>query len=332
MIPNADAENVKYIFNQFVGGLGTTNLAKHLIDIGMKSQTGKQWTPAMVRNILISRIYIGYVSYGRRETKKTMKNAEIVKSRPVNDDYIEAKGLHDPIITQEVFDRAQELLKSSPIKNVRGDKSIKNPLAGLVKCKYCGNNMFRRPYDKRETPTIVCKTIGCKNVSTDLYLVERRVIELLQQELTNYKYYVENYEKESKSNEKIYEKQIKKIDKELTALRDDLQNALINYNRKKITEDEYIFLRNYTLQEESRLKAQKTAIEAKIQTEELESRKKAIPILEMCLREYYNLSIEDRHSLLNTIIDKIIYDKTAKGGRWNEEARSSFTLELFLKI
>ena len=91
-------------------------------------------------------------------------------------------------------------------------------------------------------------------------------------------------------------------------------------------------MRNYTLDEESRLNGQKKAIEDKMQTEELENRKKAIPILEMCIKEYYTLSIEDRHRLLKTIIDKIVYDKTARDGRWNADARSSFTLELFLKI
>lgn len=332
LVPNADADNVKYIFEQFVGGLGTTNLAKHLIEIGMKSQTGKQWTTNMTRNILMNRIYIGYVSYGRRETKKTMKNAVIVKSRPVNDDFIEAKGLHEPLITQEMFDKAQELLKSSPAKNIRGDKSIKNPLAGLVKCKYCGNNMFRRPYDKREVPTILCKTIGCKCVSTDLTLVEQRVIELLHQELKDYKYFIANYEQEHKSTANTYEKQIKKIDKELSALKDDLQNALIKYNRNIITEGEYIFLRNYTLDEENRLKGQKQAIESKMQTEELENKKQAVPILEKCLNEYYGLSAENRHKVLKTIIDKIVYDKTAKNGRWDEESRTSFVLEIFLKI
>ena len=54
-------------------------------------------------------------------------------------------------------------------------------------------------------------------------------------------------------------------------------------------------------------------------------------ILENCINEYYNLSVGDRHKLLTAIIGKIIYEKS-KGGRWNEDARSSFTLELFLKI
>lgn len=331
LTPNADAENVKYIFEKFLEGLGTTNLAKHLTEMGIKSQTGKPWTPNMTRNILTSKIYIGIVTYGRRESKKAMKNGEIIKSRPWNDDYIESNGLHPPIIEKEVFDKAQDLLKSKPAKNIRGDKTIKNPLAGLVKCKYCGNNMFRRPYDKRDIPSLICKTIGCKCVSSDLVIVELRVIELLKKELADYKFYVDNYETEYKSTAKTLEKQIKKIDKELTSLKEDLQNALIKYNRGKISEDEYIFLRKYTIEEETRLNKQKQALNDKMKVEEIENRRKAIPILEKCINEYYSLSIEDRHKLLTAIIDKIIYEKS-KGGRWDEEARTSFTLELFLKI
>ena len=331
LTPNNDAENVKYIFDKFIDGLGTTNLAKHLIELGIKSQTGKQWTANMVRNILMNDIYIGIVTYGRRESKKTMKNGKIVKTRPWNDDYLEVIGMHPPIIEKEIFEKAQELLKSAPAKSVRKDKTIKNPLAGLVKCKYCGNNMFRRPYDKRAMPTLLCKTIGCKCVSSDLSLVEDRVIELLKKELADYKYYISNYETEYKSNTKTLEKQIKKIDKELIALKEDLQNALVKYNRNKITEEEYIFLRNYTLEEESRLKAQKNALNNKIENEDLENKRKAVPILEKCIEQYYSLSIEDRHKLLTAIIDKIIYEKS-KGGRWDEDARKSFTLEIFLKL
>lgn len=332
LIPNADADNVRYIFEKFNEGLGTTELAKHLIDLGIKSQTGKPWTANMTRNILMNNVYIGIVTYGRRETKKVMKNAEIVKTRPWNnEEYIEAKGLHDSIIPDEAFEIAQALLKTRAGKSIRGDKTLKNPLAGLVKCKYCGANMARRPYDKREIPSLVCKTIRCNCVSSDLNLVENRVIDLLGNELNNYKYYIENYEEEIKSTSSAIEKEINKIDKELIALKSDLQNALIKYNRNLITEDEYSFLRNYTLSEESRLNDLKNTLNDKLQNDELEQKIKAVPILEKCINEYYSLSIEQKHKLLSTIIDKIIYEKSV-GGRWNEEARNSFKLELFLKI
>ena len=332
LVPNADAQSVRYIFEVFNDGLGTTEVAKHLIELGIKSQTGKPWTPHMVRNILTSDIYVGIVTYGRRETKRTMKDGEIVASRPWNkDEYIKAKGIHEHIIPQEVFDKAQDLLKSRAGKTVRGDRTIKNPLAGLIKCRYCGCNMVRRPYDKRPVPTLICRTIGCNNVSSDLDLVEKRVIELLDKHLTDYKFYVENYEEQIKTATATLDRSVKKIDKEITSLKADLQNALIKYNRSKITEEEYIFLRNFTLDEEKRLQVQKQALLDKMQDEELEQKRTAIPLLEVCITNYYDLSIADRHKMLTAIIDKIIYEKS-KGGRWSEEDRSSFTLELFLKV
>ena len=331
LIPNDDADTVKYIFAKYLEGMGTTNLAHHLIHLGVKSHTGKPWTQAMVRNVLSNTLYVGIVTWGKRGTKKTMKNGEIVATRPVSDDYISAKGLHDPIISQEDFDKVQELLKSSPAKNIRGDKSLKNPLAGLIKCKFCGSNMARRPYDKRPVPSLICRTYGCKCVSSDLDAVEKRVIELLHKELAEYKYYVANYEEENKSNASTYAKQIRKIDKELEKAKEDLQNALIKYNQSKITEEEYIFLRNYTLNEENRLKTQKIALNEQLAIDEVANKRKAIPILEYCLEEYPNLSIKDRHDVLKSIISKIEYSKT-EGGRWSEEARNSFELNIDLKI
>lgn len=332
LTPNKDAESVRYIFEKFNEGLGTTELAKHLIELGVKSQTGKQWTPAMVRNILTSDLYIGVLTYGRRETKKVMKGGQITASRPWNkEDYIKSVGLHPPLITNEVFETAQELLKSRAGKTIRKDRTIKNPLAGLVKCRFCGSNMVRRPYDKRPVPTLICKTIGCKCVSSDLYLVEDEILECIKNRLDSYKYYLGNYEEEIKSSTNIIEKELRKIDKELKLLKDDLHNALIKYNRGNILEDEYIFLRNYTLEEENRLNGLKSTLKDKMQIDELEHKRKAIPIFQNCIDEYYNLSVENRHKLLKSIIDKIIYEKST-GGRWNVEARTSFTLEIFFKI
>ena len=331
LIPNDDADTVKYIFAKFLDGMGTTLLAHHLTDTGIKSQTGKPWTPAMTRNVLENTIYVGLVTWGKRGTKKAMQDGEIVSTRPVSNEYIVAKGLHEPLISQEDFDKAQALLKSTPAKNIRGDKSLKNALAGLVKCKYCGKNMVRRPYDKRPIPTLICTTYGCKCVSSDLDAVENRVLELLRKELSNYQYYVANYEEEYKVNVSTYTKQLQKIDKELQRTKADLQNALVKYNQNKITDDEYTFLRNYTLDEEKRLTTQKNALVEQLAVDEVANKRKAIPILECCLEEYHNVSVKDRHEILKSIIQKIEYSKD-KDGRWNDADKNGFELDLYLKI
>jgi DNA invertase Pin-like site-specific DNA recombinase len=333
LVPNEDAETVKYIFDKFLSGMGTTTLARHLIEIGAKSQTGNRWTTGMIRNILMNKSYLGIVTYGKKRNKKTMKDGKIIKTRVFCDDYIEAKGLHPAIIKKEDFDKAQILLKPQPAKTIRSDKVLKNPLAGLVKCKYCDGTMKKKPYSYDINKSILCcDAIGCKCVSSSFELVEARVIELLKKELANYQYYISNYEKEIKTNDSFIKKELKKVDKELTLLKEDLQNALLKYNRNKITEEEYIFLREYTLKEESHLNEQKKALEDKIQTDELECKRKAIPILEKCVDEYFTLSTEDKHKLLCAIIDKIVYEKSQRGKRGATNINNSFVLELFLKI
>lgn len=328
LVPNADAESVKYIFEKFNEGLGTSKLASHLNKIGLKSNKNSVWSVAMVRHILENKIYIGYLTYGKRKRIKQMKNGEITKARIVADDYVETKGIHEPIISEEVFEKTQSLLamKSKP---VRIDYTLKNPLAGLIKCKYCNRTLSRRTINGKTY--LYCPTLGCANVSTLLPKIEERIISALTKELEDCKTYIDNYEEEIKTTASITIKQVRKIDKELTALKQDLQNALIKYNRGAITEEEYIFLRNYTLEEESRLKGQKNELENIVATEELERKRKAMPILKNCIDEYYSLSVEDKNAVLHTIIDKVIYEKKI-GGRWKTETEKAFTLEFFLRI
>lgn len=332
LVPNKDADTVKYIFNQYVSGIGTTALARKLNELGYKSDSNKQWTPSMVKNILKNDVYIGVVSYGRRALKKNMQNGEIVKSRPISDDYIKNKGQHEPLISEEIFNKAIEMSNSKGTR-VRGDKQLQNPLAGIVKCKLCGNTMMRKKdYNVKDRSALMCNNINCKCVSSNLKYVEDRIIELLKVELTNYKYYVANYEQEHNTNLNDINKQISKIDKELLNLQEDLQNSLIKYNRNKITEEEYIFLKEYTTKEKYRLNGLKMSLEEQLENDELENKRKAIPILENCLEEYYNLSVKDKNRLLQAIIDKVEYSKTLKNGRWNKETRNNFNLDIFLKI
>ena len=327
LVPNKDAETVKLIYQLCLDGVGTTCIAKHLLEIGAKSQSNTPWTAGMVRKVLTNSVYAGYVSYGKNTLSKTLKNGEIVKVRKKQKEHLIVLGLHEPIISKEIFDKVQPMLIATPEKSARIDRPIQNPLAGLVICKYCGRKMTRRPYTER-VPSLICATINCKNVSSRLDLVEERVIEMLKQELKEYKYFVDNYEEEIKSNTSMYENEIKRINKELLSLKTDLQNALVNFNRKIISEEEYSFLKGFTLEEQSRLQKAKELIIEKMQNEELETKRKAVPILEKFLQEYHLLSIADKQKLLSSIIDKIIYEKKI-GGPKN---KSNFSLEIFLKI
>lgn len=332
LVPNQDAETVKLVFKLFLSGSGCQTTAKKLIELGVKSATGKQWTSNMVRNILTNDIYIGVVTWGRRAEVKTMKNGEIVKSTPINNDCITAKGLHEPIIPQEDFDAVQNMLKSRS-RPIRTDKQLRNALAGIVYCEQCGKKMIRRPYPNKNLPDfLICNTIGCPCVASELQLVEERTLELLKVELSNYKFFVANYEEEIKKNTSIFEKEIKKIEKELSALQEDLQKALVKFNRDMISQEEYYYLKNYVTEEINRLKKAKEAIFEQMQNDDLERKRTAIPILESCIDNYNSLSIADKNEVLQSILEKAVYNKTVKAQRGQANLKKQFTLELFLRI
>lgn len=331
LIPNEESENVKLIFKLFLEGYGTSNLAYKLNDLNIKSRTGKSWTPAMVRNILTNRVYIGYLSWGKRAHVKKLDNNSISKTRPVNNDYLEFKGKHEPLIDEDTFNKTQELLKSNSTKKVVKDKQLQNPLAGLIICSKCGNKMVRRPYSNGYPDTLYCKNKYCDNVSSALYIVENKIIEALSSILKEYYYYLENFEKEYIKESKNYESEIRKINKEITKLKNQHEKAC-----------EMLELGAYTVE---LFKERSSTLNSNVKS--LENRKKelitlsnenknkkiikSIPKLEICLNSYKDASIEEKNKLLKSILNKVYYLKDS-GGRWNKDNIDNFLIELELNI
>ena len=64
--------------------------------------------------------------------------------------------------------------------------------------------MQRRPYNKRNKPaTLRCPNYRCDNISSKLYIVEDKLIEVLQIWLSNYKI---EYEKDNQNIRSSYKK------------------------------------------------------------------------------------------------------------------------------
>ena len=329
LIPNNEAANVKLIFELFLDGLGTSSLSYKLNELKIKSKTGKQWTPAMVRNILINKVYIGILTWGKRANVKKLDNSVISKSRPINNNCIESKGKHEPIIDELTFYRTQELLKANSSKKVHKDKSLQNPLAGIIVCKKCGTNMIRRPI-KNIPDTLLCKNHYCDNVSSYIYLVEKRLLDSLRNILNKYYHYLENYEEEHIKQKKDYNSQIKRLEQEIEKLK-----------KQHIKTCELLETGVYSLElfkdRSSSIKEQIDGINK--QKEELiklnENNKidkiiQAIPKIENCLKIYDTLTTEEKNKLLKTIINKAYYLKNKAGNRWDKDTQDKFTLELEL--
>ena len=152
--PNDQAQYVKLIFDLFTEDhLTTGQISKRLTDMGVATQTGRpEWNRATVRDILQNTLYTGQIRWNRRKTSKEMTSGKQVrkKRRLTPEEYMTVPGKHPALVTQEQFDKAQSFFGSgNPIKE---GTPLRNPLARLIFCKYCGKAIKYQEYKGNTQP------------------------------------------------------------------------------------------------------------------------------------------------------------------------------------
>lgn len=169
-INEEEAKIVRLIYDLYTSEskMGPIRIAEHLNTLGIKPRKSEKWTAQIVRNIVENTINIGKVTWDRRKTQKTYKNGTIIEYRPRSEDGIIVDGKHPPIISQEIWDKAQEIAatRAHPAANSRNTGV--NPLAGLLYCR-CGFVLSYKLFYDRKTkepiePYYVCDhttTTGC---------------------------------------------------------------------------------------------------------------------------------------------------------------------------
>ena len=132
-----EAEIVRKIFDLYLAGNGFCKIARILTNDGIKSYTGKAWNKSTLGEIISNVTYTGNLHLQKtyREnhmTKKTMKNKG---EKPL---YI-VEGNHEPIISQEIFDKAQEIRKVKAVGKSGKRNGPAYPFTGLIYCGECGH-------------------------------------------------------------------------------------------------------------------------------------------------------------------------------------------------
>lgn len=184
---------VKFIFELYTHDdpavrMGSNKIANELNRLGKSTYTGKPWEASTVLFILKNEVYAGRLQWKKKEQKKS-KNPDKrrdTKTRP-RSEWIDVEGKHEPLVSKEIFAKAQAILKGKhhvPYQLVNG---ITNPLAGLVKCGICGNSMVYRPYSHQQYPHLMCYNKQCPNKSSRFEYVEGRVIAGLRIWLNDYR-------------------------------------------------------------------------------------------------------------------------------------------------
>ena len=149
-INEEEAQAIRVIFDQYVNtNIGANGISRYLEDHGIhkiQRQNGKNplFTAHFIRTILKNPVYCGKIAYGRRKTEKvhgTRNEYRLVEQ----ENYLLVDGLHDAIVSEELWQEAQVKLLAQANKYERLKPSRNGRvhlLSGIVKCPICGAGMF----------------------------------------------------------------------------------------------------------------------------------------------------------------------------------------------
>lgn len=241
LVPNEQAQIVQDIFRWFVEDrMSTWDIAKKLMTLGVKTKTGKsEWSKNTINGLLHNEVYIGKVRWNHRKTTKVIKDERVVKkSKRLNKkDFILVDGKHQPLVSVEMFERAQEILSQNAIP-MEKPKELMNPMAGLLKCKKCGKSMARYPCKQARHRVLHRPSMTCKVKSAFYDDVYDGVISGLEAHIRDFEFKMTNdYELEEDKRRKREVESLKKELAETRAIKDGLFDL---FERKVYSEDEFI--------------------------------------------------------------------------------------------
>lgn len=330
---------VQLIYQLYVNGLdgepmGISKIANYLNALEIPSAKNQSWSDASVKEILSNPVYIGMVRWNSRKTVKKIIDGQIVKQRPRSSEVILRKGLHPPVISQELFDSAQLIRSRHPSRPVNSLHVIRNPLAGLVYCSQCGRSMIRKSCGKNDcADSLICPCASCKTVSSRLCLVEQAVIDVLWKLLENYRLNTSLPEQTNNditlSRKQLLSLQLAKYQK-LSAQK----QRLCDFLEQGIYSSE-IFLERYEIVRKKLANCSDSIrqLESELKHERnlLTENDRFISPNEHILEHYRECDALTRNKVLKELIEKIIYTKDVKN-TYGHADEINFSLEIYPKI
>lgn len=190
-INEEEAAIVRQIFQWYVQeGYGAAKISIFLNERGLRTKRNCQWSQNAICRILTNELYTGKIINGKQEV------TDFLTGRRADKDKTEWLVMERPdlrIIEQEVFERAQQILRSrnEAFKLDKKRQSNKYLFSTLIKCKECGWSFRRiaRTYKSKGTSVYwVCSgrnMQGGDSCPNAVKIVEEELTEVLQEYFAN---------------------------------------------------------------------------------------------------------------------------------------------------
>ena len=350
IINEEEAVAIRTIFDQYVNTtIGANGLSKYLENHGIRKiprQNGKNplFDAGLIRKILKNPVYNGKIAFGRRTLEKVHGTRNEYK-QVEQDEYLIAEGIHEAIISDELWQAAQVKLKSQAKKYEhvnKGKDTRTHLLSGIVKCPICGVGMFGNKCIKKKKDGTKYKDFyyyGCKhrhmirghkctyNKQIREELLDDAVAEVIIKIVSNPKFAsmmqekinmkvdtseiekeIDNYQKELRKSHSTKFKLIEEID--------NLDADDKHYKRRKQDLDDRLY-RMYDKIED----LESLLIDAKAKKQTIEAEKltgdNIYKILIYFDKLYKVMNDVERRQLITALISEIqIYEEKQPNGQW----------------
>lgn len=322
-INDYEAQIIKIIFEMYSKSNGATAIANHLNNLGFKTKTNRPFHQSSILVIIKNPIYIGKVTWKKIEDKKSKIPGKKSDTRTRDkSEWIIAEGKHEAIISDDLFNKCQDILNGRYHIPYQLTNRPINPLSGLITCGICGKKMTMRPL--RGVYRLMCNN-KCGNTSAKFELVENELINALFKYIENYKLNISN--KSNNINVDLLKNQEISINKELTTLKEQ-KNKLFDFLERGIYTEDVFLERSKNL--DIRIKDTKDKLNS-ISNELIKASSpnsiSDVIYLENAIKAYiHSKDVTKKNSILKAVLYKIDFYKE-KGNKPDD-----FKLTIFPKL
>jgi site-specific DNA recombinase len=155
---------VKKMFEMMKAGSGRQTIAQELdrLEIHPPDPKRSNWSPSTITAIIKNEVYLGHIIWGKITYLK--RGGAYKRKKMPPEEWIKKENAHDPLVSQELFDAANQAHSGRWRPSTIESKSLSNPLAGILKCEVCNFTMLYQPKKDRPNDMIRCSQPSCKGV------------------------------------------------------------------------------------------------------------------------------------------------------------------------
>ncbi len=138
------AKIVRLIFHKFVDeGKGTHVIARELREEGIEPMRVKEWQNTVILRVIRNEKYCGDLVQKKTYTPDFLSHEK--KYNRGQEEFVIIKDHHEPIISRELFDKANRILDTKSLSQEgKAKHSNRYPFSGKIKCGRCGASYVAR--------------------------------------------------------------------------------------------------------------------------------------------------------------------------------------------